>query len=726
MVKNMKYERPLKENWKAKWIWQKEKKRAENIWMCFNKTADIKDASKPLVARIAAENKYWLYINGKMVVREGGLKRGPTPTGIYYDEIDIAPFLKNGKNLISILVWYWGKKVSYSSTDAGMGGLLFEAENDTVSVVSDSSWKIMKNPAFRKDKGRLQPNYRLPESNVYYDAREEIADWNQPSYDFSEWKNATEYDMGGKGVWGETYKRDIPFFKDFGLKDYENSADYTNKTYSEKQKITLRAPYNAQMTPYLEVRAKAGKKIVITTDNIRQDPIHSTYVTKDGYQSFESPAWFNGERVTYEIPKGTEVISLKYRESGYNTEFCGNFVCENEDMNSLWQKSLRTLYVTLRDNFMDCPDRERAQWWGDGTNEMFMAMYCLDSSFNHLYRKGISTMISYINPETKVMPTVVPIKNDFFELPMQQLAGICGFLTYYFYTGDEEVISYVYKSSVDYINLWTQEESGLVLHKKGSWDWFDWGDKIDEPILENAWYYYALSTAKKMAEFLGDSTQADILGEKMKKLRSAYKIFWTGEGYKSKDYEGYDDRGNAIAVLSGLCDEENYDKIKNILFGIRNSSPYMEYYVLESLCFIGEFALAKTRMCERYQEMIDEDYSTLWENWNKDWGTMNHAWTGGPLVIMSKYFAGIRPLAVAWEKIEIKPQYDLLDRIACTVPTVRGDIVFEYTKTDGKTVISLQKPENTEVTLSVPENAEVFVCGKKTETPATDGIICFS
>ena len=256
----MKYERPLKENWKAKWIWQKEKRRKENVWLCFNKKVDIADAPKTLIASIAAENKYWLYINGEMVVREGELKRGPTPTGIYYDEIDIAPYLTAGENLISILVWYWGKKVSYSSTDAGMGGLLFEAENASESIISDNSWKILVNPAFRKDKGRLQPNYRLPESNVFYDAREEIADWNKPGFDFSSWKNATEYDIGGKGIWGETYRRDIPFFKDFGLKDYENSAEFVNKTYGKKEKITLRVPYNAQMTPYLEVRAKAGKK----------------------------------------------------------------------------------------------------------------------------------------------------------------------------------------------------------------------------------------------------------------------------------------------------------------------------------------------------------------------------------------------------------------------------------------------------------------------------------
>ena len=216
----MKYKRILKKDWKAKWIWAKTEKDSKNAWLCFNKTVNLEELPEELTAHIAAENKYWLYINGECAVREGGLKRGPSPTGCYFDEVDILPFLKKGGNLISVLVWYWGNEASYSSSDAGQGGLLFEAVNGDVSIVSDNSWYVMKHPAFKEDKGKLQPNYRLPESNVYYDARAQKADWNQPGCDFSDWQKASEYAVGGQGSWGETYLREIPMFKDYGLKDY--------------------------------------------------------------------------------------------------------------------------------------------------------------------------------------------------------------------------------------------------------------------------------------------------------------------------------------------------------------------------------------------------------------------------------------------------------------------------------------------------------------------------
>lgn len=712
----MNCKRVLKNNWNAKWIWLDSERHSKNAWLCFNKKVDISIKPEKLIATISAENKYWLYINGCCVVREGGLKRGPTPNGCYFDEVDISEYLVLGENLISILVWYWGNEASYSSSDAGQGGLLFEAKNDDVSIISDNSWSVIKNPAFKEDKGKLQPNYRLPESNVFYDAREEVVGWNTLSYDFDHWEKATEYAVGGEGCWGETYSREIPMFKDFGLKDYENSGAFENVRFRLNKKITLKVPYNAQLTPYLEVVSKAGKKIVITTENTYTGSIHSTYVTKAGVQSFESPAWFNGEMITYEIPRGVKILSLKYRESGYNTEFCGDFKCENKGMNILWQKSLRTLYITMRDNFMDCPDRERAQWWGDVTNEMMLTMYSLAPSSYLLYLKGVNTMLSYIDPESKALQTVVPIKNDYFELPCQQLAGVVGFWTYYMYTGDKDFIKSVYGAALDYINLWNISERGLVEHRSGSWDWQDWGHKIDVVPLENAWYYYALATVKNMAELLDYNDTANELEGRMKSLYIAFQTLWTGEGYRSLENLEYDDRGNAVAVLSGICPEENYSKIKGVLFNTRNASPYMEYYVLESLCKMREYSLAEKRMCERYDEMINENYSTLWENWIKGDGTSNHAWTGGPLVIMSKHIAGIKPLIAGYEKTEINPKYNLHETISCTVPTVKGYIVFDYKHENGKSLVNLEHPENIEVVLHLPENAVVTVNGKQVET----------
>ena len=57
----------------------------------------------------------------------------------------------------------------------------------------------------------------------------------------------------------------------------------------------------------------------------------------------------NGHYVLYELPEGVEVLDVKYRETGYDTSFAGSFSCDDPMLTRLWDKSQRTLYITMRD-----------------------------------------------------------------------------------------------------------------------------------------------------------------------------------------------------------------------------------------------------------------------------------------------------------------------------------------------------------------------------------------
>ena len=104
-------------NWNnVQWIWQQEDG-PSNTWMSFRKTVTLEDIPDQVEALIAVDSKFWLWINGEMVLFEGGLSRGPsqagdwnrkqniTPTNSWYDSINIQPYLKKGENTMAILVW---------------------------------------------------------------------------------------------------------------------------------------------------------------------------------------------------------------------------------------------------------------------------------------------------------------------------------------------------------------------------------------------------------------------------------------------------------------------------------------------------------------------------------------------------------------------------------------------------------------------------------------------
>ena len=208
-------------------------------------------------------------------------------------------------------------------------------------------------------------------------------------------------------------------FRDYGLKDYLNSSDFEGFTASEDTEIELRLPYNAQLTPYLKITAPKGKRIAIRSENkFVSQSVMAVYYTKDGEQEYESFGWINGERIYYTVPAGVTVHALKYRETGYDADFAGSFECSDEFLNTLWQKSLRTLYVTMHDSFMDCPDRERAQWWGDVNIDMQMLFYCMDERSLLLYKKGAKEMARWAKDKGRML-TVVPTGTEEFELPLR-------------------------------------------------------------------------------------------------------------------------------------------------------------------------------------------------------------------------------------------------------------------------------------------------------------------
>lgn len=689
-----------------------------DTWADFRKTINIQHVPQQLPTKIAVDTKYWLYINGNCVVREGGLKRGPTRNDTWYDTIDIAKYLHSGKNTIAILAHYYGKKASSSYQCSGKAGLIFDANN--ISLYSDSSWKAQKDnhfiPTVNSD---LLSDGRVAETDANYDARQSINDFLQSSYDDSKWQSAIEFGSADIPPWNKLIPRNIPQWKDYGLKNYTNSVDYTAYTTNPTSKnitLCMHLPYNMQFTPYLEIDAPAGIKIQSDHyadkrwHNTKSNRVKNAYITKNGRQTFEGFAWVNGENVYYEIPNGVKIIALKYRETGYNTEFTGRFNSNDDFYNMLWKKAARTTYLNMRDNYMDCPDRERAAWTGDLATDVLISQYAFDSNANGLYKKSLQTIIGYQKKDGRLQ-TIVPSEN-FSELPLQELALISGIYDYYLYTDDKDTLKAAYPMMKKYLNLYKLDNTNLVIHRGGTWDWPDWGDNADMSPLENAWVYYALKQTAKTANVLGYSADELDYHQKMDQIKEAYnKKFWNGHAYYHKTTNKKpDDRANAIAVISGIAEKDKYNAIATVLSSQKNASPYMERYVLEALVKMNRMDIAQERMKERYMPMVfsNEANSTLWEYWNKSSGTDNHGWSGGPLIIMSKNMAGIKPIEPGYRKWQIAPNLGSLNTINTTVPTVQGNINATIAKNVSSTKstfrLSVNVPKGTTAQIVIPSD----------------------
>ena len=134
--------------------------------------------------------------------------------------------------------------------------------------------------------------------------------------------------------------------------------------------------------------------------------VRAEYITKKGQQAYESLGWMNGHKVYYVIPAGVKAVDLKYRETGYDTEFSGSFNSSDTFLNKLWEKSARTLYITMRDNYMDCPDRERAQWTADAVNESGETFYILSRSSDQLTSKWLREILDWQRKDSSLFSPV--------------------------------------------------------------------------------------------------------------------------------------------------------------------------------------------------------------------------------------------------------------------------------------------------------------------------------
>jgi alpha-L-rhamnosidase len=687
----------IKTDWQANWIGIAEKSPA-NSWICFRKDTVLKlSKNQKVTAHIACDSKYWLYVNGKMVIFEGQIKRGPTPNDSYFDEVEIGKYLKNGKNTIAVLVWYFGKD-GFSHKNSGKAGLLFEADLGKTKLISDATWQGQIHPAYGNTQKPF-PNYRLPESNIRFDAQKDIENWFLPSFK-NNLPNVISFGKAPTNPWGSLHKRPIPQWENSGLLNYTKiEREIKNDTLTIKAYL----PQNLMITHYFEVESEAGRLIDIRSDNYRgggEPNVRTEYITKKGKHQFESFAFTNGHYVIYKMPSDVKIISLKYRETRFDTKLIGSFTSSDSALNILHQKALNTLQIGIRDHIHDCPDRERALWWGDVVITMGELFYVADNQSHLAIKKAIHELVDWQKADSALY-SPVPAGNWKNELPGQMLASIgkLGFWKYYENTGDKATIEKVYPALKKYLALYKTDENGLVIHREGGWMWHDWGERVDVPVLDNVWYYLALEGTANMAKVLNQTADYEEFANKMKRLKPAFqKAFWTGEGYRSANFPfGYDDRVQGMAVVSGLSEKNQWEAMKKILGNTFQAGAYLEKYILESYFMMNDAEAGFERMKNRYQKMIESKHTTLWEGWDigsakYGGGTYNHGWTGGPLTLMHEYVAGVK--STSNDEVIIAPQPANLKFYKTVSHTKQGLIKQEYKSDNQKVRLSLNLENN--------------------------------
>lgn len=724
-------------DWKASWIWTSAKG-PNNTWLSLRKNIKLKSKPKKAITKIAAENKYWLYVNDSLVIRDGGLDGRPDLNNTYYDEIDLAPYLKKGNNCIAALVWYKGGENSYSQITVDQGGFLFQSKLSGAGlpfIFSDETWKVKVNTAFCTTEQIKNPDgsYKWVAWPILYDAQKEISNWKTFTYNDVSWENATSKGHPPVAPWNNLVYRTIPFWKDYGLKPYLNQSELHNKVITKNNDVVVgNLGINIQGTPYFKVDAAAGVKIRV----VLNDFYYQEYITKNGIQEFECLAWQNSSNhtVRYEfsnIKEPLKILDLKFRQTSYNVDVLGEFSSNDEALNTLWTKCKNTSIVCMRDIYYDCPNRERGQWWGD-VSEQILYSFCLyDEKSNLLSRKGYRELMNTQKPDGSLYTTAPGTE---FHLPDQNITAVAMLWKYYMYSGDKELLEELYphiKKYIDYCNS-TANNDGMLVLQSGPWNWIDWGNNKDivtgsTNTVVNASYILLLDAVINIADLIGETPDISYYKSLQTKVKDNFNSYFWNDRAKAYVFHKngteqsavIDDRSNAWAVLAGMVDDSKKKHVLKVLNTRYDASPFQEMYVEMAMMKL-DVESTLIRMRNRHKAMINSWSSTLWEEFPAN-NSNNHAWSAGPIFHLSTGVLGIHPSKVAYSEFNFLPKMGDLKQVSGTLPTPYGEILASCNISGTSFTQTLVSPKKTVGIVGIPK--QIFEGKKIKEIKIGDVVI---
>ena len=708
----------------------------------FRKEFDVDFVPETAEISICGLGFYVLYINGVNVTK--GLLApyiSNTDQYCYYDTYDIKEHLKQGKNVIGVIlgngminafggdVWDFDKA---ENRGAPMLALEFLAsgEKEEIKIVADESFKVHASPITFDD-------LRMGE---YYDAALEIDGWNLPGFDDSDWDNAFVADTPrGKLKKCEAepivktgeikpvniIKNKNGFMYDFGV---NNAGLCKLRINAQKgQKITLRYGEALYDNTELDRRGitfwmEEAKKF---SDNNQTD----IYIAKGtGTEEYMPHFTYHGFRYVEVLGINEEQATpelLTYYTYSSNLKEIGNFKCSDDTVNTLFEMVKRSDISNFFYFPTDCPHREKNGWTGDASlsSDHTLLIYDVTKSWQEwLYSVRASQL------ENGELPGIVPTytwgyHGDFgpnwdavlFNLPYMA----------YKMRGNTDLIKDNQPSMMRYLNyvLNRLDDDGLVSFGFG--DWLPVGTMDFKSPVSVTSTITIMDISRKAAEMfnaIGCRYQADFADGIYKNLRSAFR-----EKLIDKDtlaVHGNSQTGQAMALYYGVfepCEEEKaFERLMDYISENNNNfdcgclGMHVLFHVLTKF---GQGELAYELITKKdypsYAHLIEIGETTMVEQFMPDGefsSSHNHHFLGDIGRWFINHIAGLN--IVDSKTVEIKPVFiSKIEWAEASYELPSGKVSVSWKRAGEDIILDVSCPDGVKCSIELPK--EYTLDGKK-------------
>ena len=583
---------------KARWIWPGlQNHDLHNGYALFRKSFELAAVPRHAPLSITADQAYRLYINGTYVC--SGPARG-FQSHWPFDQLDAAPFLRPGRNVIAVRAHHPGSGTFYYVSQ-DTAGLLLALEAGRVTVLTDHSWKCRRQTGVRKDSVPLSAQLSYQE---HVDLREEAPDWFKPGFRDSGWEHPYDSRTWNAMPWYSLESRGIPFLNEGelftgraigvaegkSLEGVKNTRDVYLSRFQEglahkKCSKSARSLYfnptggKRWMSYLIDFgRTVVGAPILSVQGAVGGETIDITYyetINDGGLEPDVDPKSFSaiamGNRVilregrnehTFFHPMGFRYavvtvrdatkplkLDLSIRRMAYPFTREGSFHSSDQTLDAIWEACAWTQECCSLDAYVDTPWREQAQWWGDARVQAWNTFhFCNDA---RLLRRGIHCIASQTLPNGLTYAHA-PTKAHSCILPDFCLTWILTLWDHYWQTGSTEAFEAHEATALGilgYFRDMTDAKTGLVRFDDRYWLFLDWTKLHKEgcPAVLSLWLLESLDKMALLYAAAGRKGEAKPFEAWGKRLRASLRKLISKEGLLA---DGYDAKGKIVAKYS--------------------------------------------------------------------------------------------------------------------------------------------------------------------------------
>jgi hypothetical protein len=236
----------------------------------------------------------------------------------------------------------------------------------------------------------------------------------------------------------------------------------------------------------------------------------------------------------------------------------------------------------------------------------------------------------------------------------------------------------------------------------------NWGVPPDGEFGVNGLFQWqvvlALLRTAELEDWLGEpelaARQRRLAAELLPRVE---RTFWdAARGLYAEDatHEHYSEHSQCLAILTGAPDEARVRGLAAKLRaepGLARTTIYFSHYLFEAFQKAGVAEALFDRM-DLWYDLEKSGLRTTIEEPEPSRSDC-HGWGAHPLYHFYATVLGIRPAAMGFEVVDIRPQLGPLGHASGTLPHPKGDLRVDFTLVDGRLTGSVELPPGVSGTL---------------------------